>query len=164
VLAHKQFELAESKYLDGRPLTAAERRCMVVNLDSSEIRTACIACGALLRDKRIAESQKQLARKSLDKLCTRLASDEEPNKTELSITLLLVPFAEITRPNVRKFIYKLVESPRFTLRANSIPLLERLAMRGDQKAWALLEAKTEDSHVVVSKSAKFTLNRLRNEK
>lgn len=156
----QMFLAAEHKYLEGKRLDSKELDCMHGALASIEPRTASIACGAILRDPNARAEQKDDARLALKRLCTTLNAESE--RSELSITLMLIPFGEINYNFVKEFIYDLLSSSRFTLRANAIVLLERLATHGDQRAFTLIRVANTDVSEVVRGNASDTLKRLEN--
>jgi len=125
---------------------------------STEARTASIACGALLRDPNARRQQKEEARLILRKLCTVLKN--ESDKSELSVTLMMIPFDEINDEIVKGFAYDLINSTRFTLRTNGLAVLERYASRRDEEALRLLRVATTDSNEIVRKSALAKVKRL----
>jgi len=154
----KTFEKAEQGYLEGNPLSPRELKRMEKALRSSRLRSRCIACGALLRDPNTEPQLRARARNILLRLCKQL--QDEAEKSELSITLLLIPFEELQTASARFFIKGLLRSSRFTLRSNALALLERFACRGDEEALDLIRRTTFDGDETVRKSALAKVKRL----
>ena len=122
------FRNAEEDYLRGRALSAPELVRMERALSSANRREVCIACGSILRDRASGLELKEKARAVLRELCE--SASVGSGRTELSITLLLVPVQEMQSDSVRRFVYDLFQAERFTLRANAVTLLGGSPCRG----------------------------------
>ena len=156
--SRKRFEEAEGKYLEGRPLSDADRHAVCAALRSKDLRVVCIACGALLRDEHSSLRQREAARHRLREMCRKATSHSE--KVELSITLLLIPFQEIDHPQIKRCVFSMMKWPYFTLRANALSVLERFAHRGNERARRLIEDARQDTHDVVRNKAIAILHRI----
>jgi hypothetical protein len=163
------FAQAEIKYLQGARLTVEELNYMETVLESSEGREISIACGAILRVVNSQPYQRCKARAALKRLCEHLAAGrhgieinlpDENTKTELSITLMLIPSSEIQHEFIKPFIYAIAKSERYTLRANAVLLLGRLAAGGDPQALQLLHLAAKDTQPEVRNNAEIELRKL----
>jgi len=154
------FEAAELDYLNGKPLSVEQLSLMERYLSSVAARARSIACGALLRNADPNNGQKTEARKTLKTLCVETDYKDVSTMTELSITLLLIPFEETNIQVVRDFVDRLFRSEYFAHRGNAVLLLGHFALHGDADAISLLRSATEDSNVTVRANASATIEKL----
>ena len=150
------FDESEIKYLEGKPLTSNELAFMEGCLDSLDSRRIAIACGALLRDPSANLGQKENARNALRKLVAEATA--HAIRLELSITLLLIPYAEIEDVALKRFAYSLANDEIFSVRVNAISVLVRFAQCGDEQAIMLLHTAEKDPHKTVRQGASDALN------
>ena len=154
------FEAAELDYLNGKRLSVERLSLIERYLSSVAARARSIACGALLCNADSNNRQKTEARKILKTLCVETDHKDVSTMTELSITLLLIPFEETNIQVVRDFVDRLFRSEYFTHRGNAVLLLGRFALHGDADAISLLRSAAEDSNVTVRANASKTIEKL----
>ncbi len=152
----------ENQYLDGLQLSEAQLKRAVKAIDSSDMRESIIGCVAILCDRNVAREVKPKARKQFEHICNQLCQRDEKCKIEVLFTLLQIPIGELTSSRVmRNLAYCAVKADRFSLRANAVVVLERLAKEGDADALSLIEASLKDPDDKVRTNAQVALRNLK---
>lgn len=158
----EKIEVLEGKYLLGQTLSASELHTASTLMNSENLRVASIACGAILREQSSNEAVKQRAALRLDELCQEYMKKDHTYKNELLVTLIVIPILALRRSRIlEEFAYRAASAKRFTLRANAMAVLGRLALLGREEATKLLTESLADPNEEVRRNATINLEGVR---
>jgi len=164
---HGQFRVddIENAYLDGLKLSSAQRARATRAVDAADMRTRIIGCVALLCGENSGGRMRLKARKRFEDLCAELTECDSNCKGEVLFSLLQIPIGELINSRaMRDLAYHALKADRFTVRANAVLVLERLAGQGDAVALHLIESALEDLNEKVRGNAVVALRNIRDNK